>query len=157
MNKIVDKCESHSVDISGLHKTVDFIVGQLQSCSEIIIQSVFGFMFSDCPWTMYIKKTYSGYTISVSSVDWQIFNVDKNDNFTYCWDKYDNLTASEFYNELADQFEDCRETRPTLAEIKDLIFQYFCEDYDAEDAFEEYGFHQDDIKDFTCYVIWKKE
>ena len=52
MNKIIAKCESHSVDISGLHKTVDFIVEQIQSCSEIIIQSIFGFMFSDCPWTI---------------------------------------------------------------------------------------------------------
>lgn len=52
MNKIVDKCESHSVDISGLRKTIDFIYEQALNSSEIIIQSAFGFMFSDCPWTI---------------------------------------------------------------------------------------------------------
>ena len=40
MNKIVAKCESHSVDISGLHKVVDFIYEQALNSSEIIIQNV---------------------------------------------------------------------------------------------------------------------
>lgn len=157
MNKIVDKCESHSVDISGLHKTVDFIYEQALNSSEIIIQSTFGFMFSDCPWTMYIKKVHYGYSISVSSVDWQIFKMDENNTFEYCYDDLNELSVPEFYDKLSANYEDCRETRPTLAEIKDLIFQYFYEDYNGEEAFEEYGYYQNDIKDFTCYVIWRKD
>lgn len=157
MNKIVAKCESHSVDISGLHKTVDFIYEQALNSSEIIIQSAFGFMFSDCPWTMCIRKVHYGYSISVSSADWQIFKVDKEDNFECCYDNYDELSPMEFYYLMSANYEDCREIRPTLAEIKDLIFQYCYEDYNGEDAFDEYGYYQNDVKDFTGYVIWKKE
>lgn len=157
MNKIIAKCESHSVDISGLHKTVDFIVEQLQSCSEIIIQSVFGFMFSDCPWTMYIQKINDEYTISITSVDWEIFEVDEEDNFSYGWSDYSILSEVEYYDRMEKDFYDVRTTKPTLEQLKNFIFRYFCEDYDAEDAFDEYGYHQNDVKDFTCYIIWKKE
>lgn len=156
MNKIVAKCKSHSIDVTGLHETLDFIMEQVLDCSEIIIQSVFNFMLYDCPWTMYIKKMDDTYNISISSTDWQIFLVDNNDNFKYCWEIYENRTIPEFYNIAEFDALDLKESNLSFEQLRQCIFNYFCNDYEPEDVFDKLKFYQSIEKDFGCYVIWKK-
>lgn len=157
MNKIVAKCESHSIDATGLHKTLDFIMEQVLDCSEIIIQSVFNFMLYDCPWAMYIKKMDDTYNISISSIDWQIFLVDNDDNFKYCWEIYENRTIPEFYNIAEFNGLDLKESDLSLEQLRQCIFNYFCNDYEPEDVFDKLEFYRSIEKDFGCYVIWKKD
>ena len=157
MNKIVAKCESRAIDVIGLHKTLDFIMEQVQNCAEIIIQSVFGFMLSDCPWTMYIKKVNDKYNISISSMDWQMFVVDTDDSFRYCWESYENKTVTEFYEVASFNALDLKESNLSFTQLKQCIFNYFCEDYEPENIFDKLKYYQNIEKDFGCYVIWKRD
>lgn len=128
---------------------VDYIVSCIEKCSDIIIQSVFGFMGSDVPWCMRIKRVGDKCYCTIISADWQFFKTDDETmSYEICWNDKKDMKSTDFFEYSAcnytDDVFDCN-----ITELELHLISYFNEDYAYE--LDE---HLNEEFDCSMYIIY---
>ena len=95
-----------------VHKLVKYIMDNVKKCSDMIIQSALGFMGSDAPWCMRIKRIGSRCYYTMISTDWQFFKTnDETMTYEICWDEKADMKSTDFFEysacAYADDVGDC--------------------------------------------------
>lgn len=115
-----------------VNNIVDYIVKQVKYCSDIIIQSTFGFMGSDMPWCMRINRIKNKCFCTILSADWQFFKTnDETMTYEICWDDKADMKSTDFFEYNAcsyiDAVFDCN-----ISELEFRLISYLNEDYAYE-------------------------
>jgi hypothetical protein len=117
---------------SVINNILDYIMKQVKSFSDIIIQSSVDFMGSDIPWCMRIQRNKSECTCTILSADKneQFFRTDDNTmTFKLAWEDED-ITALDFFVKYTKEeyyVDDVIEC--DITELRQHLTDYFYDDY----------------------------